>query len=210
MTGSLRIPLLALALLTRAAVCGCGNEEGIPHPDPLPDVTRLRASALMSFPEDQTGEVTLLGLPGCVAGAGQIIVESLGKTYTARSTASGTFALTLTGQANGRIAVRFESSAAVYKTIVGEGAGGPIPPGAVSGTPPLTDLGNGAYRVQGGSSAPVGNGIICVNTRSGEIALGTVGTGNLFQVDIAAVSGDSLKVYDDEDPLGATWTLTVP
>jgi len=202
-----------LALFLGAiTLVACGNEAGPPHPDPLPDVTRARASALLKPPlGPETGAVTLIGLPGCVGGMGTVTIESLGATYTATSSAQGSFkALGIVSKVGENLAIRYGTSDAVLKAVREVGVMAPRPPEPIPGAPPITSLGGGRVRVQGHTTAGANMTVFGINERTSEVAFATSDASGNFQLELVASSGDMLSIYDDDDPLGGAWQLTAP
>lgn len=200
------IPGRGLALPLLVWLVACGNEAGVPHPDPLPDVARARASAL--FP-NLTADVLLVGLPGCVAGAGEVSIESLGALVKTSATPEGSFVATVRSRAGELLSLRYRSSEPAQKKVGTAGIKVQPPPEPIAGVPPLTDLGDGRFRIEGRTRA-TGGAVFAVNARMGGVATATSdGTGR-FQLELAATSGDTLSVYDDQDPIEISWDLAIP
>ena len=192
-------------------VAACGNEVGPPHPDPLPDVTRARASALMGPPLGTgSGDISVVGLPGCVSGKGLVTIETLGKSYTGSSTEQGTFSMSVSSKIGEQLAIHFNTSQPGFKTVQEIGVQAPQPPQPIPGVPPLTPLAGGQVEVQGRTVAGAGRPVFGMNLRTIEIVEATSTTGGDFQLVLTATSGDALEIYDDTDPLGVPWPLTVP
>jgi hypothetical protein len=209
--GVLRRWSLAGLAVHAVAVAGgaCGSETGVPHPDPLPDVTRMRSSGLMV---DRPGAILLVGLAGAVAGQGTVTVETLGASVSAPSTSQGSFIFpAIATRAGELLAIRYQSSPAALKKVATIGIQSSRPPGPIPGVPPVTDLGGGRVRVQGRSIVEgPGIPILGVNGRSGEVVTTMTTTGGDFALELGAATGDTLELYHDEDPLGPAWMLTIP
>jgi hypothetical protein len=188
-------------------VAACGNETGVPHPDPLPDVARSRASAL--FP-GVTGQVLVVGLPGCVAGAGEVTIETLGTSFKTAATSSGSFVLEVTSRAGELLALRYRTSEPATKKVETSGIKTVPPPEPIAGVPPLTALGGGRFRVEGRSRATTAASLFATNARTGEVATAASDASGRFALELGAVTGDSLEIYDDLDPIGIPWNLLVP
>ncbi len=193
-------------LLGLLLAAGCGNETGIPHPDPLPDVARARASAL--FP-NLTADVLLVGLPGCVGGEGEVTIESLGATVKTGATATGSFVATIRSRAGELLAIRYRASEPALKKVGTAGVKVQPPPEPIPGVPPLTDLGDGRFRVEGRTRV-TGGSVFALNARTGGVATAASDATGRFLLELAATSGDTLSVYDDQEPIETSWNLTVP
>jgi hypothetical protein len=195
-----------LALFVLVWLAACGNETGVPHPDPLPDVAKARASAL--FP-NLTADVRLVGLPGCVGGAGEVTIESLGALVTASATPEGSFVATVRSRAGELLAIRYRRSEPALKKVGTAGIKVQPPPEPIAGVPPLTDLGDGRYRVEGRTRSNGGD-VFALNARTGGVATAISDATGRFQLELAATSGDTLSVYDDLDPIEISWDLAIP
>jgi hypothetical protein len=208
MMTSHRCPLLAvLVLVVAPGGLGCGSDAGVPHPDPLPIVARVRATALF---QGTSGPVAVVGIPGAVGGAGAVSIVTLSQTFTATSTEKGSFALSVNSQAGAQLAIRYRSSDAALKDVAAKGVMAPLPPGPIAGVPPITALGGGRIRVDGRTQAGANMPIIIVNLRTGDVTQATSGAVGDFSAPLDGVTGDSLDVYDDIEPLASAWSLIVP
>jgi len=190
-------------------IVACDNREGIPQPDPIPHISLLRWTGL----PDPTGTVDVVGLPGCVAGAGEVTLEQGTSHATTTSTATGTFYVGgFAIKAYTDIQVRYQASASVVFQVTSVGVGGAIPPGPISGVPPVSGTSGGRLvMVRGKSTAAALTPVLVINVGTGEVASGASGQDQTFQIEIAASSGDVLRIYDDDAAtLGSAWQVVVP
>lgn len=195
--------LAALATLMAGA---CGDGAGIPQPIPIPH--HLRA---MSAPPDRPITVDVVGLPGAVAGTGRVLVTGAGGSVReARSTAAGSFTLSLQARGGDTLQVRYEDSAAAALPVPKQGIMAPLPPGPIAGVPPVTAIAGGRVQVRGQSNS-AGTRIVGVNTVSGDVAQTTAAGDQRFSLDLSAASGDAMRVYEEiGGVLGPAWSLTAP
>ena len=198
------------SLLIVLALAGCGDSTGIPQPDPIPIVSMIRTSRVSVEP---SGSVDLVGLPGSVGGAGTVTVTSSTSQTTGPAGSTGTFALTIPSASAGEeLAIRYNKSEPASVRVPGiPPPGGPIPPGPIAGVPPVTATTAGKVRVRGQTGQAAGATMLGVNPSLGEVVTAPVAADQTFSFEIAATTGQQLKVYDDDGgPLDGVWVLTVP
>jgi hypothetical protein len=198
--------LTALTVLAALALVACGDGAGVPQPIPIPG--QLRS---MSAPLTTPTEIDVVGLPGAVAGAGQVLVTDVGGGVTkASSTAAGSFTLSLKARGGDVLQVRYEDSDAAALTVPKQGIMAPLPPGPITGVPPVTALSGGRVRVRGLSNG-AGTQIVAVNATSGDAATAKAAGDKRFSLELTAAKGDALRVYEEvSGALGTAWSLTVP
>jgi hypothetical protein len=187
-----------------------GDPVGVPQPVPIPGPDRdlLRATGA---PPEVAIDVNVLGLPGAVDRAGQVIVENpaLGATREAASTAAGTFSVLIPAREKDVLRVRFVGSAEVAELEVRSAINAHLlpPPGEVAGVPPLTVEAGGTVLVRG---EYLGGAVIGVNLANGATAEVPAPTPARFELRLPGASGDELRIYGDGEPLTEPWTLKVP
>jgi hypothetical protein len=190
---------------------GCSDGiNGIPQPEPLPLIGKLRHSVLNS---NQLQPIILLGLDGACAGAGTVQVKSQSDTFTTEATMSGSFVLKLQARGGETLEVRYKQSLPALYTATPftcsiEGCSPTPSPHEKSGIPPITIAENGMTIVRGetGSAIPV----IGANLRSGNVSTVISKTDGSFELHIQAQFGDILNIYTDGVPLSEAWELNVP
>jgi hypothetical protein len=195
-------------------LAGCGGgQTGVPTPDPIPGpplVSALRASGLMV---DTSGAVLVAGLPGAVGGQGQVIIQSSLDQVTVTSASSGSFAGTLQARAKEELSLRFavgdRTSESVPLEVQPLAIQTPPPPGPISGVPPLTQLGGEQVLIRG-QAVSGAMALLGINLDRGQVVTGVSAADQTFQLQIAAGSGDHLRVYYDAAPLTTYWELQVP
>jgi hypothetical protein len=157
------------------------------------------------------GVVHLVGLPGCVVGSGTITLESPAGQITGPATGTGSFALSIAAAAGEEIRIRYNQSAPAAVRVPGmPPPGGPMPPGPIPGIAPITPTTAGRVEVRGQTGASPGGVMLGVNPTFGEVVTSLVETDQTFRFEIAATSGQGLRVYDDGGLLQNPWQLTVP
>jgi hypothetical protein len=194
-------PLLVIIAL----LAGCGDDHsGTPQPVPIPGQLRL-SQAVPIEPEP----VTVVGLPGAVAGAGRVFLQVDGRVVEVRSAESGSFYAIVQARGGQTLSIRYEDSEAASKVVETRvGIQTPPPPKPISGVPPI-ELSAGQATIRG--QASTGDiGIIGVNQQSGVVVTTTAQPDGKFTLSIAASSGETITVYHDDTPFGAEWRLTAP
>jgi hypothetical protein len=204
---------LALAGLGVVVVLlGCGDgdgQTGVPQPEPL-------ALKMRNGPMDEESpprEVVLVGLPGAVAGAGEVTVETKQGTRSTASTAVGSFALKIVAGPDETVSVRHDGSDATPYSVVAvtcpvTGCAPRPAPGPRTGVTPISAPVAGETTIRGEVASPAD--IVAVNLRSGDVATSAPETDGGFQVELVARSGDPVEVFSDGKPMSSSWKLTVP
>jgi hypothetical protein len=84
-----------------------------------------------------------------------------------------------------------------------------MPPGPIPGVAPLSGPPSGPVTITGQASPE--QPVIAVNLNNSSVATAEPApSGGRFSVQLAATSGDVLRVYEDTSPLTSFWELTVP
>jgi hypothetical protein len=204
-----RAALSALALLLVHGCGGDGDKVGVPQPEPL--ALKMRNGPMGK--ESEPREVLLLGMPGSVAGAGEVAVQTKQGERSTGSTAAGSFALQIVAGPDEEVSVRYEDSGAAPYTVAAvscpvSGCAPRPAPGPRTGLEPITAPVAGKTTIQGEVTGPAD--AVAVNLRSGAVATATPATDSGFRVELAAQSGDAVEVFSDGKPMSASWKLTVP
>ncbi len=204
--------LLGCWFALASASCG-GGQTGVPTPDPIPGPPNLSALRASGLPPESSGPVTVAGLPGAVAGQGQVVIESSREKVTVRSASSGSFAATLQARADEELSFRFalgdRLSDPVRLKVQTSAVKSILPPGPISGVEPITLLGGERVLIRG-QTVSGSMSLLGINLARGEVVTGTSAADQTFELEITAGSGDSVWVYYDETPLEAYWELQVP
>lgn len=190
--------LVIFALLLGA----CGDGTSLPQPVPVP-APQLSA-ILQSTPQENQTDVMLVGLPGAVAGAGQVVATTRpsGLVTAVPSNAQGSFAL---------VVARGESIELRYQTPAGERSEAALlAPTRQTFGPELTE----SDATPGGVvSAPDAQGFVTVsngspqqilaspnvtvlvsNANSGDVVTGTTDGGGLFSLRLRGASGQEILI----------------
>ncbi|MBW2735722.1 MAG: hypothetical protein JRH20_25330 [Deltaproteobacteria bacterium] len=191
--------------LTALLLSACGDQTGTPQPLPIPSPREMR---LGGAPTDVEMDVEIVGLPGAVAGAGQVVIVNNGVSTEAQSTAAGSFFASIRAHGDDELEIRYENSDAAIVTVPVKGIMYPGIPFPIEGVPPLTPQGDGQVLVRG--ELPSAGVALVVNVSNGAVVLGAADALQQFSLEIQAASGDALRVYQEMTPLGPFWELTVP
>ncbi len=197
----------ALPLLLLAAACG--EEVGIPQPDPVPKVSLIRTS------RSAAAGVDVVGLPGSVAGGGTVTVEGAKGQVQGPAAGAGSFSVRIEASPEEELRVRYNRSEPVLVRVPPVPPPPPpstyVPPGPIAGIPPLSAAGPGRVRIRGATTdVPVGT-ILGVNPSLGEVVVTVPAADRSFSLELPAATGHELRVYDDNGgPLRQPWVLLAP
>lgn len=208
------------ALLAVASGGGCGDIVGVPQPQPVPSAIRRSTPALRA-PSPRT---LLVGLPGAVAGAGEVQIDVQGWSIdaSAPTTASGTFAAVVAVGSSATLEIRFArdgelSDPLVLSPTLSQSV--PTPRGNKlqltapdsSGRTTITNVDSTGSVTFG---VPAGDEVLLSNARSGSVARTFADSSGRFTTQLAARSGDDihLLVVDRRDAAATSdfFTATVP
>lgn len=193
----MRRKVLLVAWVACVLTAACGDKTGPTLPDPVPDPARLRATAIQD-----SGAVELVGLPGALPGAGDLVVESSRGRFQARSTSAGSFALVVPVMRAETLRLRFEGGGEIPYAV---GTAEPSPTPAVM-QPSLS--GGGSVTV--GVAATPGATVLAVNFSTGEIWEARADAMGRVSITFRAASGEEVHLYADgqalSDPVVYTGT----
>lgn len=184
---------------------GCGDQAGIPQPDPIPIASAIRTTGVMPGAKE---EIDVLGLPGAVAGAGQVTVTGQLETVTASSTAAGSFVLTIKAQLDEQLQIRYRSSEAVEVQVLMMPITSTPGPDPFHTGAPITAPVNGETTITG--LATVGAQVVAVNYNTGDTGSATADAAGKFEVKVKASTGDEIRTYSLGEPMTEPWIQIVP
>ncbi len=220
----LRVAVLGLSLA--ACLFGCGDQTGVPQPQPVPgplsDFVR-RSTPSLTATEPRT---MVVGLAGAVAGVGEVQLTrvSTGEALEALATAAGTFSLVIPGGKGDQLELRYANDDGVSEPLVLPGLysqGGPSLEGARNSDDQLISLPDASGNVTVTNDfdpvplvAAANADLIASNGSTGVVVVSRTDAAGRNPNDEAAASGDpiQLMLVDPNDP-GATSdfrVLTVP
>ncbi|MBW2732751.1 MAG: hypothetical protein JRH20_10195 [Deltaproteobacteria bacterium] len=191
-------PLLTLLLLS-----ACGDDGvGVPQPVPIPKEFLMRGSI-----GGPGSTIRMVGLPGAVARAGDVILDGGAGEILARSTALGSFMADVP-YASGGIKIRLETSEAITYTVKTSVIMFIDTIGEDLENAPISPVVAGKTTIMGLTTAD--REVFALNLRSAEVALGASDGAGHFTLELPAQTGDAVMVYVNNDPLGDAWALVVP
>ena len=195
----------AALLVGFAGLLGCRADDGagIPVPDPIPLVSMIRAMG--AVPEGQA--IDVIGLSGATEGVGPVTVRSGVDEVTVAATAAGGFVAQLNAKQGEKLEIRFKQSAPAELEVRPPSSLTPGPD-LMSGEPPITAPVDGKTTVRG--QGPAGEPALAVNFDTADVVVSSVDSTGLFSIEVPARSGDAIRVYLGEQPLGMPWRQTVP
>jgi hypothetical protein len=194
-----------VALLALFVGAGCGDQTGIPQPDPIPIASAIRTTGVMPGAKE---EIDVVGLPGAVAGAGQVTVTGQLETITASSTPAGSFVLTIKAQLDEQLQIRYRSSEAVQVQVYMMPITSAPQPDPFHTGEPITKPVNGETTITGLATA--GAQIVAVNYNTGDTGSATADAAAKFEVKVKASTGDEIRTYSLGEPMTEPWIQIVP
>lgn len=190
-----------------AATAGCGEDQiGLPQPVPVPDPDRVRVSGA----EQPEADIVVVGLPGAVDDQGTVEVSGGETPASGRSTAQGSFVLTLRAKLGATLQLRYEGSKPITLTV----AAAPLVPvpeaSVVQATTSTNKQQDPRFEFDLDTKLPARDFVVA-NLDSGlSLQLRSDGNGALVG-EIGARSGETVQVFlDDAGVLAEVATLTVP
>lgn len=198
-----RYVTLAAAAVVLFMAVACGDDGvGVPQPVPIPKEFLLRGSVGLDV-----DAIRMVGLPGAVARAGDVILDGGRGEIVVRSTEVGSFVASVPYTGN-VVQVRFETSEAVSYSVNMSLVNPVVVPAESVESVPIVPPIDGVTTIQGATEPDLG--VFAANIRSGDVVLGTSDALGFFTLQLPAQTGDVVEVYANLDPLADPWTLTVP
>ena len=186
-------------------ILGCGDQGGIPQPDPIPMPSLIKSTGVAANKEEL---IDVIGLPGAVAGPGEVTIKGVLGQVRATSTNGGSFVASIKARPDEKLEIRYKSSEPAKITVPLTGVTAAPKEDLFHTGVPITTPVNGETTVTG--IAGVQAQVLGVNMQTAATATAQTDNTGRFSYKIAASVGDEIRTYQLDDPLSPPWIQIVP